>query len=94
MHILEVLVNSPADKAGLVPYDDYVLGTKTLAFGCAEHFSSYVVINRGKVMELFVWNKKEDKVKIVNLTPDPLWGGRGLIGCEFADGVFHRIPSK
>ena len=69
---MEVLVNSPADKAGLKPYDDFVLGTKTIAFTSAEHFSSYVVLNRGKCIELFTWNKKEEKVKTVSLTPDPL----------------------
>jgi len=90
-HIGVVHPGSPAQKAGLVEGSDYVVGSPNVVFSNQDDFSTYVAENIDVPLSFFVWNTVASCVRIVNVTPS-LWGGVGLLGCEFLFGVLHRIP--
>ncbi|EMD01147.1 hypothetical protein BAUCODRAFT_199336 [Baudoinia panamericana UAMH 10762] len=93
-HILDVIPNSPADVAGLLPYSDYVLGSPdgNLKGGEAglgalvEHFME-------RPLRLWVYNNEYDVTRMVTITPSRSWGGEGSLGCVLGYGALHRIPA-
>jgi len=32
-------------------------------------------------------------VRVVEVKPDPNWGGSGYLGCEFGSGFLNQIPT-
>ncbi|KNE66356.1 hypothetical protein AMAG_11499 [Allomyces macrogynus ATCC 38327] len=94
-HVVEVLPNSPAARAGLVIDDDYIVGTPDVIF--REQQELYALIaaraNEGKPVRLFVYSAAQRAVRDVVLMPNPNWGGQGLIGAELGYGALHKIPT-
>mmetsp|Transcript_5908 Transcript_5908/g.12443 ORF Transcript_5908/g.12443 Transcript_5908/m.12443 type:complete len:244 (-) Transcript_5908:6-737(-) len=90
--VLGVQPDSPASKAGLVSFLDFLVGANgemLLASGeNVEHGEEYPDVdlpalleeNKGKKVEFLVWNMKSQQERIVHLIPDDTWGGAGLLG--------------
>lgn len=93
-HILDVIPNSPADVAGLLPYSDYVLGSPD-----SRHLKGDAAL--GQLVEaymdaplrLWVYNNEYDVTRMVTITPARNWGGEGSLGCVLGYGALHRIPA-
>lgn len=95
--VLAVAEKSPAAKAGLRPDVDYVLGTMHGRFESLEQLRDKAVAHVDKEWLLTVYDAELDAVREVMLTPTPTWwpgheGGAGILGCEFACGIVHRLP--
>lgn len=92
-HILEVIPNSPADVAGLLPYSDYVIGTPEGLLrgeaGLGEIIEEYM----GRALRLWVYNNEYDVTRMVTITPAKNWGGDGALGCVLGYGALHRLPA-
>ncbi|KAI0107492.1 GRASP55/65 PDZ-like domain-containing protein [Nemania sp. FL0031] len=92
-HVLDVIANSPADAAGLLPYSDYILGTPDGilhgANGLAELVDDYI----GRPLRLWVYNNEYDVTRELEVVPSREWGGEGALGCEFGFGALHRLPA-
>jgi GRASP55/65 PDZ-like domain len=93
-HVLEVYENSPASKAGLVAFGDYIVGTPSLLFSSSEDFYTLIRSNQGRETELYVYNLNSDDIRVVSIAPDPNWGGDGSLGCNVGFGLLHRVPTK
>jgi hypothetical protein len=91
--VLGVQPNSPASRAGLVSFFDFLVGVNgQLLFDNGEHsdpageyfedldFISIVKDNVGKEIELLVWNIKNKTQRFITLTPSTEWNGTGLLG--------------
>ncbi|MCJ1312692.1 hypothetical protein MMC25_006368 [Agyrium rufum] len=91
-HILDVLPNSPADTAGLLPYSDYVLGTPDGLVhgesGLGELIDDYI----SRPLRLFVYNHENSVTRLVTITPSRSWGGSGALGCVLGFGALHQLP--
>lgn len=95
-HILDVMPNSPADVAGLLPYSDYVIGspdsTNIPLHGDAA-LGHLVEAFLDQPLRLWVYNQEYDVTRLVTLTPAKNWGGEGSLGCVLGYGALHRIPA-
>ncbi|KAI5866963.1 GRASP55/65 PDZ-like domain-containing protein [Durotheca rogersii] len=91
-HVLDVAANSPADRAGLLPYSDYILGTPDGTLhgeaGLGELVDDYI----GRPLKLWVYNHEYDVTREVEIVPSRDWGGEGALGCVLGYGALHRLP--
>jgi len=90
--VLGVQPNSPASKAGLVSFFDFLVGVNgMMLLGSGEgleegeeyndiDFPALLHENKGNVIELLVWNIKAQEKRLVELTPNDDWDGAGLLG--------------
>ncbi|KAF2169444.1 hypothetical protein M409DRAFT_20663 [Zasmidium cellare ATCC 36951] len=95
-HILDVMPNSPADVAGLLPYSDYVIGSQdsaSIALHGDAALGHLVEQFVNQPLRLWVYNQEYDVTRIVTITPAKNWGGEGSLGCVLGYGALHRIPA-
>jgi hypothetical protein len=94
IRVLEVQQNSPASIAGLVPMQDYLLGTTAVSFESTKVLAKVLQQNCDQVVEIYVYNSESDIVRVVALMPTTSWGaGNGLLGAEVGVGYLHRLPN-
>lgn len=92
-HILDVIPNSPADVAGLLPYSDYVVGSPERLLRKGEGaLGELVEAFMDQEMRLWVYNNEYDVMREIKLTPSRSWGGEGSLGCVLGFGALHRVP--
>ena len=91
-HVLDIESGSPAEKAGLSSYVDYIIGADSLLQESEDLFS-LIDAHAHKPLKLFVYNYITDRAREVVVTPDPDWGGSGSLGCGIGFGYLHRIPT-
>jgi hypothetical protein len=92
-HILDVMPNSPADVAGLLPYGDYVIGSPDGAMRGEAALGELVESFMDQPLRLFVYNHEYDVTRMVTITPAKNWGGDGALGCVLGYGALHRVPA-
>ncbi|KAF1956684.1 hypothetical protein CC80DRAFT_516209 [Byssothecium circinans] len=93
-HILDVIPNSPADVAGLLPYGDYVIGSPEGLVRGESGLSEIIEDYLNRPLSLFVYNHEYNVTRPVTLTPSRNWGGDGALGCVLGFGALHRIPAE
>jgi hypothetical protein len=89
LHVAEVYPNSPAATAGLEANNDFIIGNLDGPFLDLEDFAQSLRTN--KQLPIMVYNLKQDKVREVVVIPNEHWGGKGMLGCDLADGALHKI---
>jgi hypothetical protein len=94
IRVLEVVEDSPAYVAGLVPMKDYLLGTTFTGFASSQILATVLEEHVDHVVEIYVYNSDSDVVRVVALMPTFSWGGRGLLGAEVGTGYLHRLPNS
>lgn len=92
-HILDVMPNSPADVAGLLPYSDYVIGSPEGVLRGDAGLGELVEEFMGRPLRLYVYNNEYDVTRMITITPAKNWGGEGALGCVLGYGALHRIPA-
>jgi len=92
-HILDVMPNSPADVAGLLPYGDYVIGSPDAALRGDAGLGGLVEQYMDQPLRLYVYNHEYDVTRVVTITPSKTWGGEGALGCVLGYGALHRVPA-
>lgn len=92
IRVLEVFPNSPAAHAGLVPYQDFLLGTPTSVFSDLDELVEAVSGSLKQRIQVIVYNADSETVREVVLVPNLEWGGDGCIGCDIGTGLLHRMP--
>lgn len=92
IRVLEVFPNSPAAHAGLIPFQDYLLGTALAVFHDIDELIEEVTSNINKRMQIYVYNADSETVREVTIAPNNDWGGDGCIGCDIGTGMFHKMP--
>ncbi|KAF2500308.1 hypothetical protein BU16DRAFT_569989 [Lophium mytilinum] len=92
-HILDVIPNSPADTAGLLPYGDYVIGSPEGLVRGESGLGELVEDYMNRPLRLFVYNHEYNVTRPVTITPTRTWGGEGALGCVLGFGALHRIPA-
>mmetsp|Transcript_1278 Transcript_1278/g.2806 ORF Transcript_1278/g.2806 Transcript_1278/m.2806 type:complete len:455 (+) Transcript_1278:91-1455(+) len=92
IRVLEVFANSPAADAGLLPFQDYLLGTSEVMFRDMDELSEVVTWSIDKEVSLFVYNSNTETIREAKLKPRLNWGGEGVLGADIRTGLLHRIP--
>jgi hypothetical protein len=91
---LDVIPNSPADVAGLLPYGDYVIGSPEGLVRGESGLGELVEDFLNRPLRLIVYNHEYDVTRPVTITPSRGWGGEGALGCVLGFGALHRIPAS
>jgi hypothetical protein len=92
-HILDVMPNSPADVAGLLPYGDYVIGSPDGTLRGDAGLGNLVEHFMEQPLRLWVYNHEYDVTRMITITPSKNWGGDGALGCVLGYGALHRVPA-
>ncbi|KZF22370.1 hypothetical protein L228DRAFT_151380 [Xylona heveae TC161] len=92
-HILDVIPNSPADHAGLLPYGDYIIGTPEGIVKGEAGLGELVEDHLSRPLRLHVYNHEYNVTRLVTITPSRHWGGEGALGCVLGYGALHRLPA-
>eukprot|EP00347_Sterkiella_histriomuscorum_P010274 403376928 len=95
-HILkvnDVYLDSPAHEAGMQPFQDFILGTREIAFKNLDEFAKYIEVNKGQEIRLHIYNVEKESLREVPLIPRE-WNGNGLLGCDVSFGYFNKIPLR
>ncbi|KAL2356011.1 GRASP55/65 family protein [Cryomyces antarcticus] len=92
-HILDVIPDSPADIAGLLPYGDYVIGSPEGFVRGESGLGELVEDHLNRPLRLYVYNHEYDVSRLITITPSRSWGGTGALGCVLGFGALHRIPA-
>ena len=92
-HILEVIPDSPADIAGLLPYGDYIVGTPEGNVHGEAGLGELVEDYLSRTLRLWVYNHEFAVTRLVTITPSRSWGGSGALGCVLGFGALHRLPA-
>eukprot|EP01138_Halocafeteria_seosinensis_P013390 gb/GECG01013676.1/.p1 GENE.gb/GECG01013676.1/~~gb/GECG01013676.1/.p1 ORF type:complete len:500 (+),score=90.12 gb/GECG01013676.1/:1-1500(+) len=96
LHLTHVVDGSPADMAGLVPGDDYILGAREASFSSVDEFSDYIFQKAGEPVTLYIYSRSRDAVREQSLfitTREWMPGQTGL-GCQVAQGKLHHLPNR
>ncbi|TFL02329.1 GRASP55/65 PDZ-like domain-containing protein [Pterulicium gracile] len=93
-HVLDVMEDSPAESAGLVPYGDWIIGWSGGVLSAEGDFYDLVEAHVEKPLRVYVYSHDFDALREVVLVPNRHWGGDGLLGCVFGFGLIHRIPFR
>lgn len=91
-HILDVIPDSPADNAGLLPYGDYIVGTPEGIVHGEAGLGELVEDFLSRSLQLYVYNHEYAVTRLVTITPSRSWGGNGALGCVLGFGALHRLP--
>ena len=91
-HVLDVIPNSPADLAGLLPYGDYIIGTPEGIVHGESGLGELVEDYLSRPLRLYVYNHEYAVTRIVTITPSRNWGGTGALGCVLGFGALHHLP--
>ncbi|KAJ5773364.1 hypothetical protein N7457_008260 [Penicillium paradoxum] len=83
---------SPAYRAGLLPYSDYIIGTPSGTLRGESALGELVEDHLNRTLVLWVYNSEFDVVREVELVPTRGWGGEGALGAELGYGALHRLP--
>jgi len=82
--------NSPAEVAGLVPKQDYIVASKTFMFKDIDSIGINSKV--GKPMHISVYNIHSQIMRETTIVPSKSWGGKGLLGCKLSMGDEYTIP--
>jgi len=95
-HVLQVAPNSPGEKAGLVPYFDFVVGVNEHSLKKEENrlLEKTLKESVGEEVTLVVWSSRSDAYRKVKVIPSDSWGGAGVAGisirfCPFYNATAH-----
>lgn len=87
-------MNSPAEKAGLIAEDDYVIASPDLLLRSEDEFYQLITQNTRRQVKLVVFSAKTEELREIVIVPDFDWGGEGCLGCDVGSGMIHWIPKK
>ncbi|XP_068604352.1 Golgi reassembly-stacking protein 1-like [Brachionichthys hirsutus] len=99
-HVHGVQENSPARRAGLEPFFDFILSVGNARLNKENDLlKDLLKANMEKAVKLEVYNSKTQRVRELEVTPSNMWGGRGLLGasvrfcsCEGAnENIWHVL---
>ncbi|XP_040921875.1 Golgi reassembly-stacking protein 1-like [Toxotes jaculatrix] len=99
-HVHGVQEDSPALKAGLEPFFDFILSIGNARLNKeSDLLKDLLKANVEKSVKLEVYNSKTQRVRELEVTPSNMWGGQGLLGasvrfCSFEganENVWHVL---
>lgn len=82
-HVHGVQPNSPAEKAGLQPYFDFILTLDNRRLNEENDLLKEVLkANMERTVRMEVYSTKFMRVREVEVVPSNMWGGQGLLGAS------------
>lgn len=78
-HVVAVHQNSPAQQAGLIADEDWILGSPDVVLKSEDDFYNLMVQNqrRERPVRLIIFNWPKGECRLAGIVPDFNWGGEG-----------------
>uniref|UniRef100_A0AAQ4Q7D7 PDZ GRASP-type domain-containing protein n=1 Tax=Gasterosteus aculeatus aculeatus TaxID=481459 RepID=A0AAQ4Q7D7_GASAC len=81
--IFQLQEESPARRAGLEPFFDFILSIGNTRLNKESDLLNYLLkANVEKAVKLEVFNSKSQRVRELEVIPSNMWGGQGLLGAS------------
>ncbi|XP_064410676.1 Golgi reassembly-stacking protein 1b isoform X1 [Latimeria chalumnae] len=94
-HVHGVQENSPAHRAGLEPYFDFIITIGHTRLNKEnDMLKDLLKANAEKPVKLEVFSIKALKVREVEVVPSNMWGGQGLLGASVRFCSFHGANER
>ncbi|XP_063718548.1 Golgi reassembly-stacking protein 2-like [Symsagittifera roscoffensis] len=102
-HVLRVQQNSPASKAGLEAFFDFIVTIGNSRLNRDNENLKEILRNHAEhPVTMGVYSSKTQDLREITITPSALWGGQGLLGvsirfCSFEnanENVWHVVDLK
>ncbi|KAF7669326.1 hypothetical protein LDENG_00203450 [Lucifuga dentata] len=99
-HVHGIQAGSPAERAGLEPFFDFILSVGNTRLNKeSDLLKDLLKANVEKPIKVEVYNSKTQRVRELEVTPSNMWGGQGLLGasvrfCSFEganENVWHVL---
>lgn len=99
-HVHGVVPNSPAEKAGLQPFFDFILSVDNKRLNEEnEILKTLLKANIERTVKMEVYSIKTTSVRELEVVPSNMWGGQGLLGatvrfCSYqgaSENVWHIL---
>lgn len=99
-HVHGIQEDSPAQRAGLEPFFDFILSIGNTRLNKeGDLLKDLLKANMEKAVKIEVYNSKTQRVRELEVTPSNMWGGQGLLGasvrfCSFEganENVWHVL---
>ncbi|XP_017276396.1 Golgi reassembly-stacking protein 1a isoform X2 [Kryptolebias marmoratus] len=82
-HVHGVQPNSPAEKAGLQPFFDFILSLDNKRLNEENDLLKELLkANMEKAVRMEVYSTKTTRVRELDVVPSNMWGGQGLLGAS------------
>ncbi|XP_041848251.1 Golgi reassembly-stacking protein 1a [Melanotaenia boesemani] len=82
-HVHGVQPNSPAEKAGLQPFFDFILSLDNRRLSEEnEMLKEILKVSMEKAVKMEVYSTKTTRVRELEVVPSNMWGGQGLLGAS------------
>ncbi|KAM6919075.1 Golgi reassembly-stacking protein 1a [Xenentodon cancila] len=82
-HVHGVQPNSPAEKAGLQPFFDFILSLDSKRLNEEQDLLKELLkANMEKAVKMEVYSTKTMRVRELEVVPSNMWGGQGLLGAS------------
>lgn len=82
-HVHGVQPNSPAEKAGLQPFFDFILSLDNKRLNEENDLLKEVLkANMERAVKMEVYSTKTTRVRELEVVPSSMWGGQGLLGAS------------
>jgi len=94
-HVLQVAPNSPGERAGLVPYFDFIVSVNGHMLDKEDKLLENTLKDSvGKEVDLLVYSSRYEQYRKVKVIPSDTWGGAGVAGisirfCSFSNATAH-----
>ncbi|XP_069503845.1 Golgi reassembly-stacking protein 1 isoform X1 [Ambystoma mexicanum] len=91
-HVHGVQENSPAQRGGLEPFFDFIISIGHARLNKDNNtFKDLLKANAEKPVKLEVYNIKTMKIREVEVIPNNMWGGQGLLGASVRFCSFQGV---
>ena len=79
--------------AGLIPFTDFIISQNDdhdddNQFNDIQSFNNFMLKNKGRVIDLQIYNIEDMKVRWIQIKPRK-WKGAGIVGCSLGEGYLH-----
>ncbi|XP_073720316.1 Golgi reassembly-stacking protein 1b isoform X1 [Misgurnus anguillicaudatus] len=89
-HVHGIQENSPAQRAGLEPFFDFILSVgHTRLNKESDMLKDLLKANIEKPVRMEVYSSKMMKIRELEVIPSNMWGGQGLLGASVRFCTFH-----
>jgi hypothetical protein len=83
LHVLRVTPSSPASLSNIEPFFDFVVGFEGDSLSAENNIDAFelekfVESHENRILNLLVWNSKDQRTRVVSITPSRIWSQRHL----------------
>lgn len=84
--VIEIMEDSPANKAKLIPFLDFIIGTENQKYNKKffyHEFFNLIMKNENKKIKLKIFNIIDQKIRLIEIIPNSKWkNADGILGVK------------